>query len=384
VRYFPRTICAALLTLLSCYANPLPAEVLQEVELETSHDFYDDLWQAREQLQQGLVHNLESLGELQQSQTQIAKSSSNGPSLSHVIESLRALQAVLHSAASAEEVRERVSAQFRLLRSNGRDGRGNVLFTGYFQPSFKASSAPDAQYRYPIFRKPSDFESWTKPHPSRVALEGYQGLRAQDPRLQGLELAWLSSRWEAFMIHLQGSAILEMSDGERIAVGFAAGTQHPFRGMSKQMLQRIGLPWHKLGPYFDRNTHELDAMLSRNNRFIFFKELPAADALGSLGVPLIPERSIATDKHTLPPGALALIRTKIPQHDAKGRLRSFLDTRVVLDQDTGSAIKGSGRVDLFMGTGPEAQTRASSLYTEGELFYLLLKSAPSLTTEPTA
>jgi len=95
--------------------------------------------------------------------------------------------------------------------------------------------------------------------------------------------------------------------------------------------------------------------------------------MGSIGVPVLSERSIATDKTLFPPGALAMIQTQIPQPTMGGKLAQQQVTRYVLDQDTGSAIKGAGRVDVFMGTGVVAGDRAGLINSNGQLYYLLLK-----------
>jgi membrane-bound lytic murein transglycosylase A len=175
------------------------------------------------------------------------------------------------------------------------------------------------------------------------------------------------------MIHLQGSAILQLSDGKNLAVGFDVGTKHPFRGISGEYLRKHNVAWHRLGEFFNKNPNELDAILSRNNRFIFFKANPTPDAIGSLGVPVLAERSIATDNLMLPPGAVGLISTKIPTKTADGTIELIDSTRFVLNLDTGSAIKGPGRVDVYMGTGEEAKIKASSLFNSGELYYLFKK-----------
>ncbi|MDP8962990.1 MAG: MltA domain-containing protein, partial [Cyanobacteriota bacterium] len=134
-----------------------------------------------------------------------------------------------------------------------------------------------------------------------------------------------------------------------------------------------GLTLPVLIDYFRASPAELDRYLPRNPRFVFFKETYGAPAMGSIGVPVTAERSIATDKSLMPPGALALINTPIPYPNAAGQLESRMVNRYVLDQDTGGAIQGAGRVDIFMGTGPRAGDRAGLITGTGELYYLLLK-----------
>lgn len=177
------------------------------------------------------------------------------------------------------------------------------------------------------------------------------------------------------MIQLQGSALLEMDDGTQMAVGFAAGTDYRFRGIPKEFLAANNVSWGNLGKYFMKHPEQLNYFQSRNNRFIFFQENPSPYPIGSLGVPVVPERSIATDKMKMPPGALGLIFTNIPYRSETGSLRLARASRFVLDQDTGSAIKGPGRVDIFMGTGSEGQQKANYVSSNGQLYYLLLKES---------
>ena len=173
------------------------------------------------------------------------------------------------------------------------------------------------------------------------------------------------------MVQVQGSAILEMTDGSRMAIGFADGTDYSFVGFSKDCYSAKGNK--SLSKYFSENPDALGRCVAKNNRFVFFKERATDKPIGSLGVPVIANQSIATDKSQLPPGALGLICTQLPASSQKGEAKLEQLTRVVLDQDTGRAIKGPGRVDVFMGTGEEGQKKANMVYAEGSLYYLLLK-----------
>jgi membrane-bound lytic murein transglycosylase A len=330
------------------------------------------LWNRKNEMLRGIALSLRYLRSRAARQA-YQRFQGTGITRTMVVQSLKRFYLVLLMSRSYKELQSHLRSEFNLYRSIGMDGRGTVKFTGYFQPVYKASRVKTARYRYPIFRKPADYHHWPKPHPTRVALEGYDGLGKPGTKMNGHELAWLETRFEAFMIHVQGSAILEFEDSSRMAVGFAAGTDHPFRGISKEFLRKHNVAWHKLGSFFRRNPNELNRILSRNNRFIFFEKKTTPEAIGSLGVPVIPERSIAVDKLKLPPGAIGIIRTMIPIRNIGGALQMERTSRIVLNLDSGSAIKGPGRVDIFMGTGDEAQRRASSVYSKGQLFYLFTK-----------
>jgi membrane-bound lytic murein transglycosylase A len=344
--------------------TPVSFESLNDKEL-----FEKDIWERRSELRRGIEDNISFFASPAAVDAyQRAATVPLDPKL--VRASLERFKYLLTTAKNSGELRGYLQKEFQLYRSIGFDGAGKVKFTGYFQPVYKASRVRTDQFTYPVFRKPADFEKWSGPHPTRIALEGFDG---RSGSLKGMELAWLKTRYEAFMIHVQGSAILEFPDGGTTAIGFAAGTNHPFRGVSRSFLKKHKVAWGNLSSLFTSHPELLDQELSRNNRFIFFKELDSPLPQGSLGVPVRPKQSIATDKLKLPPGAIGVIRTLMPRQDKAGQLTLQKRATLVLDQDTGSAIKGPGRVDFFMGTGEHAQREANMVFSQGELYYLLLK-----------
>ena len=336
--------------------------------------FEKEVWAHRSALLEGVDNSLDFLHS-PMADDAYARFASAGISRGLVKQSLERFRELLLLSESSENLRESIFNEFMLYRSTGNDGHGTVRFTGYFQPVYKASRSKSTEYQYPIYRMPETFKSWPKPHPSRVALEGYSGKGNPGGLLTGLELAWFRSRYEVFMIQLQGSALLELDDGSQMAVGFAAGTDYRFRGIPKEYLALHKVSWGNLGKHFAKYPEQLNYYQSRNNRFIFFQENPSPYPIGSLGVPVVPERSIATDKLKMPPGALGLIFTSIPYRSDSGSIRLARASRFVLDHDTGSAIKGPGRVDIFMGTGTEGQQKANYVSSNGELYYLLLKES---------
>ena len=297
--------------------------------------------------------------------------------LGRVRRSLLRFKELLLTAESPKALEQAVKAEFAFYQSVGNNRRGKVEFTGYFEPTYTASRVRTARYRYPLYRKPASFKRWTRPHPTRAQLEGKDGL-ASKSILQGHELVWLSDRLEAFLVQVQGSARLKMTDGSTMTVGYNGTTNYPYVSIGGELVKdgvfakdELTLP--KLLDYFAANPRKLDKYLPRNNRFIFFRETAGQPPTGSLGVPVTSDRSIATDKSLMPPGALALIVAPIPDVEPTGEIATRVVSRYVLDQDTGSAIKGAGRVDVFLGSGEVAGERAGRLNGTGNLFYLLLK-----------
>lgn len=367
-------IGSLILPALSLAAPSAPNVFLQPVnELNLGQRLLSDqqLFEQKDQILSRTLKTIEYLGS-PEAEKFYANYFAGQFSAKRVRESLLKFYLILSFSSNVEMLSARLEENFAAYKSVGQDGQGSVLFTGYFQPIYKASRQRTAEYRYPIFRKPADFDTWQQPHPTRVFLEGFDGL-GQGTFLEGQELAWLASRYDVFMVQVQGSAILQFADGEQLSVGYAAGTNYSFSGISANFLREHKVAWHKLGGFFAARPDLLNEIMAKNNRFIFFEEKPSVHAIGSLGVPVLSERTIATDRLKLPPGAVALIETELPVRNQAGKIELRKSSRLVLNLDTGSAIKGPGRVDLFMGSGEDAKERASAIFNRGELYYLFLR-----------
>jgi len=300
----------------------------------------------------------------------------HGVTRERVRRSLLRFRTLLQQSTNAEALERAVKQEFVWYESAGKDGLGTVHFTGYFEPIYRASRQRTSEYIYPLYRKPANFSAWTNPHPTRQSLEGKDGLLGKKSSLAGYELVWLKDRLEAYLVHVQGSAQLLLPNGQMMGIGFDGSTNYPYTSIGKELIaagiftpETITLPL--VIDYLKANPEQQGIYLPRNNRFIFFRETSGKPPQGSLGVPVTAERSIATDKSIMPPGALALISAPIPE---KGSLERSVVSRFVLDQDTGSAIKGAGRVDIFMGTGKSAGDRAGLINHDGKLYYLLLRN----------
>ncbi|MHC5737805.1 murein transglycosylase A [Nostoc sp.] len=295
-----------------------------------------------------------------------------------VIKSLQRFRELLLKTNSATELHQAIEREFVLYQSVGKDNQGAVLFTAYYEPLYAASRVPTAEYRYPVYRLPPDFNSWTKPHPTREELEGADGLQSAKGKLRGLELFWFRDRLEPYLTQIQGSAKLQLPDGTQTTIGYAGNTAYNYKSIGRELIDDGKLPQEGVTmpiilDYFQKHPQELNIYIPRDRSFVFFQENHGEPAQGSINVPLTAERSIATDKSLMPPGALALIRASIPFVNPTGKMQERIISRYVLDQDTGGAIKGAGRVDYFLGTGKIAGDRAGVTVSNGQLFYLLLK-----------
>jgi membrane-bound lytic murein transglycosylase A len=292
--------------------------------------------------------------------------------------SLVRFRQLVKNSSSAGELQAAVKKEFVFYQSIGKDNKGTVQFTGYYEPIYQASRKQTPEFKYPLYKLPANFSSWKDPQPERVQLEGADGLQGSKSSLAGNEIFWMRDRFEAILVQIQGSAELNLPDGSKTTVGFAGGTNFAYNSIGKELAKdgkvtpsQLTLPG--IIRYFRDNPQELNVYIPRYKRFIFMKETFKGEAMGSINVPVTPDRSIATDKSMMPPGALALVHTELP-YSADGRsIQQKLVSRYVLDQDTGSAITGPGRVDYFMGTGKVAGDRAGVTGGPGQLYYLLLK-----------
>lgn len=356
-------------------AVPLEKVSTEELPEEVGLDTY---WEERDALIEAINQSLRYL------QKPSAKEAYEdypveGVTRDRVYESLLRFRELVQNASSSQALAEAVREEFAFYRAVGEDDEGTVHFTGYFEPIYEASLTRNEEYQYPLYERPSDLEDWESPHPTRAELEGKDGKGENSP-LAGKEIAWLRDRLEAFLIHIQGSAQLKLDNGETITVGYAGKTDHSFTSIGGELVEdgkferdEISLP--KLIAYFEDNPKELDTYIPRNESFIFFRETGGAKPSGSLGVPVTANRAIATDKSLMPPGALALIHTRFPKINDNNEIETPVVSQYVLDQDTGSAITGPGRVDLFLGTGEDAGRRAGMVDWTGELYYVLLKDS---------
>ncbi|WP_024545161.1 murein transglycosylase A [Picosynechococcus sp. NKBG15041c] len=337
------------------------------------------LWQAqdRQQLLAALDHSLRYL-ESNTAREAYDALAEPGFTRERVRRSLVRFRQLVQQHSDPRQLHQAIQREFIFYQSPGTDGLGQVEFTAYFEPAYIASPVRTERFQYPIYRQPPGFSTWTKPHPTRLELEGPDGRPPQGSPLRGNELVWLESRLEAYLIQVQGSARLQMTNGSTMTIGFNGSTDYDYVSLGRELIdagifqpEELSLP--RLIEYFETHPEDLSTYIPRNNRFIFFQETFGSPPIGSIGVPVLAERSIATDKSIFPPGAIAFISTQLPYQRANGEWLKMPISRYVLDQDTGSAIRGPGRVDIFLGTGPNTQTRAGLVNDSGQLYYLLLR-----------
>ncbi len=316
-------------------------------------------------------------------------------SVAHMIRSLESFQQFIQTSPSASELRQFVAEKYQVYRSSGDKNNGKVLFTGYYEPLLKGSLVRNDVYRFPIWARPDDhlivklatFSSkfigesiigrvdggQFVPYYDRKDIENGGVLAGKAP-----VLAWLDNPVDVFFLHIQGSGKIFLDTGQSINVHYDTTNGRPYRSIGRHLIDKGAIPKDKMSMqairrYLDDNPHAVDAVLNTNPSYVFFK-LEADGPLGFLGVKLTPGRSIATDRRIFPKAALSFIETKQPLIDAKGRIQKWAElNRFVLNQDTGGAIRGPGRADLFWGNGPYAELAAGHMQHRGSMYFLVLK-----------
>lgn len=353
----------------------------------------DDL--DRASLQQALQRSLEYARRLQPDQAlpfgdrQIAART--------LVQTLEALQQVLATASTPMALHKALHERFEVVQSPGRDERGEVLFTGYYDIELEGSLVPSAAFPYPLYKRPPDLVDGTTAGPTqrasgeRLNVGMHQGLSTPyytrreidgEGKLRGrrLELLWLRNPVDGFFLHVQGSGQIRLRDGRIQRVHYAASNGHPYYSIGRVLLEEGSLPREAMSlqglrRYFRVHPQETTRVLYRNPRYIFFQPVTQGPQ-GNLGLLLVPGRSIAADQRLFPPGGLAFVQFQQPVFNAQGEITAWQPaSRLVFNHDIGSAITGPGRIDVFWGHGPRAEMAAGHMQHTGRVFFLLKRQS---------
>lgn len=281
---------------------------------------------------------------------------------------------------------------FDVYQASQSEGSEKGLMTGYYQPVLKGSHNPSASYSVPLYKTPSDLITVSlsglfpelKYKRVRGRLQGQSLIpyytRAEieqiDSPLVGNELLWVSDAVEAFFLQVQGSGIVELDNGEQVSVGYADQNGHPYQSIGKLLVERGEMvaseaSMQGIKAWGQQHPEQLRALLDANPSYVFFKLLPSglSGPLGALGVPLTAARSIAVDPFYIPLGAPVYLATTYPNSEKP--LQQLMQA-----QDTGGAIKGGVRADVYWGAGESAGKLAGGMRQQGHLWVWLPKTFP--------
>ncbi len=367
-----------------------PEEALRQVRF-FSPEFRDDM--DLDSLTLAVGRSMEYLSRL--SPGMVFHYGADGFTSKQVRESHKAFLDLLSKRLAPDDLSREIRKRFRIYRAVGRPGNRQVLFTGYYEPVYEASLAPDEAFRYPLYRQPGDliridlslFNERFKGESIVARIEGnkvlpyYSRHRIEAERVlagKGLEVAWLRDPLDVTFLHIQGSGRLKLPDGKEVLVQYQASNGRPYRSIGRYMIEK-GLLTHEemsmqaIRKYLAENPKALDEVLDYNPSYVFFRRVENGP-LGSIGVLLTPGRSIALDSRIFPRGALGFIVCQKPSFNEQGEIIGWTRfSRFVVNQDTGGAIRGAGRADIFWGNGPYAELTAGHLRQEGDLYILIKK-----------
>ncbi len=300
-----------------------------------------------------------------------------------------ACEAMVQSTApTSESIRALLREHFTPYQVTNPDGSDTGLITGYYEPLLKGSRTRSERYRYPLYTRPDDLVSIElgtiypelasrrlrgkmngnkiTPYYSRGEIEVIQS------PLAGKELLWVDDIVDLFFLQIQGSGIIKLDNGDSLHVGYADQNGQPYQSIGKVLIDKGELTADKasmqgIKEWGRRNLDKLRDLLNSNPSYVFFRELPngLGGPLGALGVPIAAERSLAVDPRYVPLGAPVFLNTTFPNSSKPLQ-------RLMLAQDTGGAIKGAVRADLFWGTGLEAGRQAGAMKQRDSRMWVLL------------
>jgi membrane-bound lytic murein transglycosylase A len=271
------------------------------------------------------------------------------------------------------------------------DGTDNGLVTGYYEPLLRGARKRGGPYQIPLHKAPEDLltidlggvypelkgmrlrgrmvGNKVVPYPSRAEM-------TQAGALNGKELLWVDDAVEAFFLQVQGSGRVQLADSrETVRVAYADQNGHPYKSIGRYLVDKGEMTLDQasaqsIKAWFKANPSRQQELLNANPSYVFFREEKLADPSrgpkGAQGVPLTPLRSIAVDPQFVPLGAPVFLATTQPASETPLQ-------RLVMAQDTGGAIKGAVRADLFWGFGAEAGDKAGRMKQRGALWVLLPK-----------
>jgi membrane-bound lytic murein transglycosylase A len=389
-----KLVCSALIVALSAlvaggckppekkdYSRPLPpgAYALRKIAPENYPDFTLGFPANRQKLANAVAWSIDYL----QHPSSHKYFPIQGLTHDQALASLQAFHILVQTAGSAEELQRGLVSSFDVYQSVGCDDKGTVLFTGYYTPILEGSLQRGGPYQYPLYKAPDNLV--------KDAEGQCQGLRQPDGRLapcssrhdletngslKGLELVYLKDKIDVYVAQVQGSAIVNLPSGKRLEVGYAANNGYKYSSVGQALVadkkiaaDELSLP--TIRTYFQNHPAEADTYIQKNERFIFFRQ-SSGGPYGSLGTPVTPFETLATDKSIFPRACLTYVVTVMPWKKDGQNVR-YQFSRFMLDQDTGDAFRAPGRADIYVGTGEKAGEMAGTTRNEGQLYYLFLK-----------
>jgi membrane-bound lytic murein transglycosylase A len=308
-----------------------------------------------------------------------------------LLESLHLFLDIVRQNPQPEELDRILHETFTVYQAHGRTSApaGEMLITGYYQPLFAGSLSKTPPFLHPLYTQPASLTIQKRPDSGKTLIGRLDGkgelipfwTRAEiedNNLLAGNELVYLQDPVDAFFLQIQGSGRIRLQDGSLRSVHISASNGREYKSIGKLLVDehKIAKPdisMQTIRQYLREHPAEIKRILQYNRKFVFFR-WEEGEPQGRLGEVLTPGRSIAIDHDALPTGAIAYIVTQRPVMDTDGTVTRWEPLRrFVLPQDSGEAIKGTGRADVFWGNGLYAETTAGLMKEKGQLYFLVKK-----------
>ncbi|MBW2591401.1 MAG: MltA domain-containing protein [Deltaproteobacteria bacterium] len=313
----------------------------------------------------------------------------------HMIKSLEFFLDFIRDNPSSMALRQFIADHYRVYGSVGSPSPGHVLFTGYYEPVLQGRRKPGPIYKIPVYGRPDDLVSidlskFSAEFKGKKLIGRYTGstivpyhdrqaiATGDILRQKSKPLVWIKDPIDLFFLQIQGSGKVILENGDALYLHYHITNGHSYRSIGKLLIKKNKISkdemsMQKIREYLTGHPSEMREIFNYNPSYVFFK-FEKKGPLGSLNVKLSPLRSIATDRRLFPKSALAFINTQKPLIDGNGKIKSWSAfSRFVLNQDTGGAIRGPGRADLFFGCTPDAEVGAGHMQHAGLLYFLILE-----------
>ena len=313
----------------------------------------------------------------------------------HMLKSCEFLLKFIKTKPSTRELGRFIKKNYIVYKSMGSEGSGDILFTGYYEPVLKGSFKKTSKYRFPVYACPDDLITVDLSlFSARLAGENIAGRFNGDTFIpyysreeidykgaiegKAKKIVWVADKISLFFLQIQGSGKIYTENGKLLNIHYHKTNGHPYRSIGKLLVNKNKIPMSEISmqtikAYLKKHPKEAKKILSYNPSYVFFK-LEKEGPIGCLNIKLTPGRSVALDRSVYPLGALAFIETEKPLVSEKNEIIMWTNfSRFVLAQDTGGAIRGPGRADLFWGNGTYATIAAGHMQHMGTLYFLVKK-----------
>lgn len=297
------------------------------------------------------------------------------------------------SAMTKDELLQKLDEEFELYES--KNEKDSALLTGYYAPVLKGSLTKSDEFYAPLYPYPNDLiTADLKRFPTSNSIRDIAGKvegkslvpyytreEIEKGALKEKPLLYLNNKMDAFLLEVQGSGIIEV-DGVKRYVGYAGKNGHPYTSIGKviadeKLMNSDKVNMQTMKEFLEENPKIRDYVLNKNKSYVFFQFNKKEGIFGNIGLALTAKESVAMDNELLPKGALAFIKTVVPKkiEGQKVVARSEREPfeKFVMVQDTGGAIRGGGRVDIYFGEGDEALFYAGQTASKGEVYLLVAK-----------